>query len=188
MRSLILAALLLGTAACSEQAAPPPEPSAEETIAKAEQQAERREETVQNSEGLSDAQEFIDEIAVDGTVEIGMAKIAAEQASRDEVKAFAEQAITFNQSLLQDLSAAAGAAGALQVNTVLSDEVERNFAQLRGARSIDDMYLERTRERYEDMAEDLSEYAAEGEVAALKDWAAKAVPMLQDHRDELAAL
>ena len=185
----ILIGSLAALAACGDAEEAPPEPTADEEIAEVVEAEEEREEVVAASETLSSAQEFIDSVAQAGAIHVGMAKIAMDEAEREDVQVFAENAIDVNQQLLTGLrDVAEGATESLQVETVLSDEQERNFAQLRGARSISDMYLERTRSSYDEVAGQLANYAAEGEIAALREWAAEASTMFDAHLDDLRAL
>lgn len=162
---------------------------AEAEIEEVEESAAERELTVASSETLSAAQEFIDTIAQQGSIHVGMAKIAAEQASREGVKTFADNAIAVNQELLEGLKETAeDTAEDLRVETVLSEEQERNFAQLRGAISIDDMYLERTRASYDEVAGALANYAEEGEISALARWAEQASAKFDAHLADLRRL
>ena len=189
MRHLIPLSMIAALAACSNEPAAVVEPSPEQQIAEAEAAEEVREQTVAASETLSGAQSFIDEVVKAGAIQIGLAQIAAEQAGREDVQAFAEQSIDLHRTMLADLSTAAEtAAEDLDVNTTLTEEEKRTFAQLRGARSIDDMYLERTRSAYRGLAGDLDTYAESGEVEELRSWAEAAATRLSEHRDDLTAI
>ena len=187
-------ALALAVAGCGDPKPTEAELAAQEkaaddaAIAAAEGASEAREEVVNSSEELKRAQDLLDKIGQDGAIQVGMAKIAAEDAKRDNVKAFAAEAIEFNQQMLSGLRDLTDQADDLELQTVLSDEQQRNFAQLRGALSVDDMFLERTRARYKEMESALEDYAENGELPALKTWATDAKARLDAHRDELAKI
>ena len=196
MRAFVFlsAALALAVAGCGDPKPTEAELAAQEkaaddaAIAAAEGASEAREEVVNSSEELKRAQELLDKLGQDGAIQVGMAKIAAEDAKRDNVKAFAAEAIEFNQQMLSGLRDLTDQADDLELQTMLSDEQQRNFAQLRGALSVDDMFLERTRARYKEMESALSDYAENGELPALKTWATDAKARLDAHRDELAKI
>ena len=183
--TFLLAAVL---AACSPADEPPPEPTADEEVAAAEDAEEAREQAVASSEVLTETQAFLDDLAQQGAIQVGMAKIAMDQAEREEVKAFARQAVDVHQDMLTGLRDLAEQNENFQVSTVLSDEQERNFAQLRGARSVDDMYLERTRAAYDEIEAALANYADTGDFAALRQWSKQALARFEKHSEDLTTL
>lgn len=181
--------LLTLLAACASEPEAPAEPTAEEQVAAYEAEETEREAEIASNEALSQAQAFLDELAQAGAIQVGMAQIAAENASRENVQAFADTAIDFHQEMLTGLRDLAETNDALDVSTVLSDEQRRNFAQLRGALSVDDMFIEQQRRTHREMIRRIDEFlSSESTPVPLADWAREAKPVVEDHARELAEL
>ena len=187
MRVLIPLTLATILAACSSEA-PVAEPTPDEEIAAVEEAEVEREEAVAASEELTETQAFLDRISQAGAVEIGMAQVETQLGKKDSVKAFAESAIGVHQEMLTSLRDLAETNDLLKVQTVLSDEQKRAFAQLRGARDVDAMYLEKTRASHAAVEKELRDYAENGDFEALRTWSQNALETATSRKEELSGL
>lgn len=163
----------LGIAGCKKEATPVVEPT-EASVATAEQPV-----TV-----TSPAQAFADAAAASDAFEIATSKLALAKAQSAKVKSFAESMIkAHTDSTAKLMTAAAAAAPAITPNPALSPaqhEVVGDLQTKTGA-EFDAAYAKAQGDAHQMTLDTLKTYAATGEVASLKSFAASLVPIVTAH-------
>ena len=180
--------VLLLLSACNSEPEPAQQTS-DELVADAEADQAEALETIASSEELTDAQSFLDNVVAINTLQMGLADIVKRDGEREDVRAFAEMIVADHRRLLTELKeAAAETSPDLVFNTSLSDDQQEALAEMRGARSADDMFLERVREGNREIAASIDEEIATGTYPALIDWANAAKTDVTAHAEALSAL
>ena len=185
----ILIASALTAAACGEAEPVAEAPTADEQVAEAEENLATAEAVVEASPDLAKAQAFIENFATSSALQIGLADIAGRDAEREAVQDFARRTSTLYKDLAAGLKAAADETSEdLSFNTSLDEEQEEDLAEMRGALSADDMFLDRTRQLHERLQSAVSAYAGTAADSPIKRWADEAQAQIAAHRDELIRL
>ncbi|WP_432706528.1 DUF4142 domain-containing protein [Azotobacter salinestris] len=136
-----------------------------------------------------DAEDFVDEASAKGIAEIESGKLALEKSTSADIKAFAQQMIDDHTAANRQL-----AQMAQSKNLEVADEAElmskakKWILQLREGESFDEAYAnnqvvshENTLELYRDAAQRLED-------PALKEYASKTLPKLEQHLDKAKQL
>jgi putative membrane protein len=126
--------------------------------------------------------EFVKKAASSGMHEVELGKIAEEKAMTSLVKAFAERMVTDHSKAIEDLRLAARAAGLTvpdKMNEQHQKEVER-FKNYKG-NEFDREYLKHMLSDHEKDVELFTQASKEAKSSAIKDFAAKTLPTVEDH-------
>lgn len=132
----------------------------------------------------SPAQAFINVAAASDAFEIEASKLAATQASSAKTKSFATQMIkAHTESTAKLQAAAASATPALTPVPALSAAQQASLDSLAGksGAEFDSAYAQAQVTGHQATLDALKGYAAGGDVASLKDFAAKAIPVVTAH-------
>ena len=136
-----------------------------------------------------DDAEFVQKAASGGMHEVALGKIAAAKATSEPVKKFAEQMVTDHGKLNEQLKKAAGAAG-LAVPEVMNEqhqkEVDR-FQNYKG-RDFDRDYVTHMIADHEKDLAAFTRATKEAKQPAIKEFATKALPVVQEHLKEIKKL
>ena len=137
------------------------------------------------------AADFAAAVAASDLYEIESGRLAAEKASSDDIKAFGQMLVTDHQKSTTDLkSAAAQARPAVAVIPALEAEQTQMLEALRSASSgqFDRTFVDQQKQAHQKALDLLRRYSAEGDVEALKNFAAKATPIVQAHLERVNAM
>ncbi|MEO6256798.1 MAG: DUF4142 domain-containing protein [Sphingomicrobium sp.] len=139
----------------------------------------------------TDAASFANAVAASDMFEIESAKLAADKATTPAIKAFAAQLVTDHQKSTVELKAAAAkATPPLTVIPVLDAEQQGLIDQLKGANGDDfeRRFVDQQSNAHQKALALLQNYAAKGDSAPLKDFASKAVTVVQGHLDHVNSI
>lgn len=134
-------------------------------------------------------QDFVTEAASGGMFEVQSSELALERAQGDEVKAFAQMMITDHTANNEELKAAAEAAG-VTVPTEIAGAAAENMEAVQAAEGegFDAVYAERQVAQHEAAVQLYEGYAQSGMDEALKAYAEKSLPALQQHLEQAQGL
>lgn len=135
--------------------------------------------------------DFAAAVAASDMYEIESGRLAAEKATSADVKAFGQMLVADHQKSSADLkTAAAEARPAVAVMPALTPEHQQMLDALRSAApdQFDRTFVEQQKQAHQKTLGILQQYAANGDVDALKGFAAKAAPVVQKHLDELGTM
>lgn len=135
------------------------------------------------------AQDFVNEAASGGMFEVQSSELALERAQGDEVKAFAQMMVTDHTANNEELKAAAEAEG-LTVPTEIEGAAAENMEAVEAAEGegFDAVYAERQVAQHEAAVQLFEAYAQTGMEEALKAYAEKSLPVLQQHLEQAQGL
>jgi putative membrane protein len=136
-----------------------------------------------------DAQTFVTMATVSNLFEIQSSQLALANASKDEIKAFAQHMIDDHSKAGEELKAVATQEG-LTVPTALDQPSADKLAQLQAltGEQFDLLYVQMQTGAHAEAVALFSGYANGGDNEALKAFAAKTLPTLQQHYQEVLAL
>lgn len=141
--------------------------------------------------GSLTAKEFVKKASISSEFEIESSKIALEKSQNKEIKEFAMSMIADHQKAGENLNATlkSSSSGA-EAETKLDDKHEALIKKLQAA-SKDDFnkkYVSIQLEAHKKAVALFKDYAANGDDAALKDFAAQTLPTLQEHLDHITRI
>jgi len=129
-----------------------------------------------------DDKKFVSDAAMGGLTEVELGKLAAEKGSSDAVKQFGQKMVDDHSKVNEELKKLAGAQSITIPEALDSKHQARvdKLSKLSGA-EFDKAYI---KDQLKDHQQDVREFQDEsqnGSDAAVKDFAAKTLPTLQDH-------
>ncbi|HEY4200718.1 MAG TPA: DUF4142 domain-containing protein [Devosiaceae bacterium] len=127
--------------------------------------------------------DFAQVAAISGMFEVEASKLALDKASAKDVKAFAQQMIDDHTKAADEMDTAADSQGGVTVPDAIDDEHQRMLDQLKDASgaSFDQLYTRMQIEIHQDAVALFDNYSKNGDAGALKDFAGKTLPTLQQH-------
>jgi putative membrane protein len=184
-RTLAVTSMLaLSVAACSK------EKKAEETGVTQQADANPAA-TVPTPSNEAAAPDFVTKAAVSDMFEIESSKVALERSKNAEVKAFAKMMIDAHTKSTADLKAAIAASGqTLTPPAALPDDKAKDIADLKAAdpKDFDKKYVAAQVDGHQATLDTVQRYANDGDVPAIKDFAVKLAPAVQEHLTHVKAL
>ncbi len=138
----------------------------------------------------TDSMTYLQQAAASDLYEIESSRLALKKAQDPQVRSFAEMMIDNHQSTTQQLTAAAQQAGLSTGQPQLSPLQQQQMDALRSAQgeAFASAYLSQQREAHQMALQLHQTYAQQGDNAALKTVAGKAVPIIQQHISQLQQL
>lgn len=145
------------------------------TVAEAQQAA--------SDQAAMPAEQFVTTAAISNMFEIQSSMMAKSMADSADVKAFAEQMIVDHTKAGEDLKKAAGG----RVPDTLDDKHQSMIDQLNNAHgaAFDKSYVDMQVNAHKEAVALFTNYSQSGDNATLKDFAAKTLPILQQHYDRI---
>jgi putative membrane protein len=144
---------------------------------------------VNQAAGLpADAIGFAKAVAASDMFEIESAKLAAGKSGSAEVKAFAQQLRADHEKSTAELKAAAAkAVPPVTVTPALDAEKQGMLDQLTAANGadFDRRFIDQQTNAHQNALALLQNYVGNGDSQPLKDFASKALPMVQDHLEQV---
>lgn len=132
---------------------------------------------------------FVKKAAISNQFEIDSSKLALERSQNAEVRKLAQQMIDDHTKAGADFKAAlvAGKVDQALVPTGLDKKHQRIMENLReeDAEDFDDEYVDAQERAHRKAVNLFEDYAKDGDNAALKDFAAKTLPTLKQHKDHV---
>lgn len=185
LRTLAVTSMLaLSVAACSKQ------DKADETGV-AQQADANPAATVPTPANEAAAPDFVTKAAISDMFEIESSKIALEKSKNAEVKDFAKMMIDMHTKSTADLKAAIAASGQpLTPPAALPEEKAKDLTALREteAKDFDKKYIDAQADRHQATLDTVQRYANDGDVPAIKDFAVKLAPVVQEHLTHVKAI
>lgn len=128
-------------------------------------------------------QAFANKAAASDAFEIATSQLALEKAQSAEIKKFASHMIEAHTESTSKLKAAAAASPGVTPEPALTAEQQSKLESLRSLSGVefDIAYIAEQRAAHEMTLAALQDYAAKGDVAALKAFAAEMVPVVAEH-------
>jgi putative membrane protein len=145
-----------------------------------------------------DSREFVDKMAIAGLAEVELGKMAAERATNPDVKAFAQMMVRDHSRADQELSRVASQLNIqppTQVDQEHRDLIDR-LSKLQGA-EFDREYMAAMVKGHQQVLEQLRSFTAGARPTgtaggrneqALRQWATKTLPTVQQHFDRARAI
>lgn len=189
-RSLMIVSALALLAACNKT------PSADSTPADATAPAAAMPDanpaaTVPTPANEAAAPDFVQKAAVSDMFEIQSSKIALQRSANKNVKDFARMMISGHTQTTADLKAAIKASGqALTPPAALPDDKQAALDGLKkaDAKDFDKKFMDAQVDGHQQALDLMARYAKDGDVAQIKDFAAKTGPVVQQHLDKAKAI
>jgi putative membrane protein len=131
-------------------------------------------------------EEFVKTAGVAGMFEIDSSKIAATKSSNGDVKAFAQRMISDHTKAAEELKTVAKSAGDKYVlPTALDPDHQKMIDELNKAdpSKFDATYVRMQTDAHKDAVALFGDYSKQGDEPKLREFAAKTLPVLQDHYD-----
>ena len=143
----------------------------------------------QDPASVTKPQQFVDMAASSNMFEIESSKLALDKASLQPTKDFAQHMIDDHSKAGEELKAAADAEG-MKVPTTLDDKHQADLDNLAGSTgdSFEQSYLAEQYAAHEEAVALFTSYSTNGAPGSLKDFAAKTLPTLQSHLEEVKKL
>jgi putative membrane protein len=138
--------------------------------------------------GVLDAQTFANTVAGSDLFEIQSGKLAEARASSPQLKAFAAQLVADHSNSSAMLKAAAADANPpLSIPAALPPDLQSALGSLAGAKpqDFDAGFIDTQIQGHKKALEVLTQYAKEGGSPALRQFALKAIPVVQSHLAKL---
>jgi putative membrane protein len=136
----------------------------------------------------TDASGFANVVAASDMFEIESAKLAADKGASAEVKAFATQLLTDHEKSSAELKAAAAkATPPVTMTPALDAEQQAMLDQLKSANGadFDRRFIDQQTNAHQKALVLLQHYVGNGDSQPLKDLASKALPVVQDHLEQV---
>ena len=134
---------------------------------------------------------FGQRMALTDLYEIAAGRLGVEQAASPEVRRFAETMVSDHQRIMAELQAEIARQG-LRVSAPTRIDAPRQdrLADLRASQGgdFDERYIDQQIEAHDNALRVLREYAETGDSPALKDWARRTAPRVENHRQMAIAL
>ncbi|RPJ85191.1 MAG: DUF4142 domain-containing protein [Acidobacteria bacterium] len=151
---------------------------------KQDPQKQRGQERAKGTTGMT-APAFAEEAASGGTMEVKLGQLAASKASDPEVKSFAQRMVTDHGKANAELKKVAG-----QKSYSVSEEMNAKHKQMSDRLSklsgieFDREYMQMMVKDHEEDVEKFKEASQSLDDPALKQWASKTLPTLQQHLEQ----
>ncbi len=188
-RLLIVSAAALALAACGNNNNQPQGAAAPaEQAATPDANTAATAPTAANEAGTPD---FVMKAAAGDMFEIQSSQLAVERTQNADVRAFAQMMITAHQGTTRALQAAIASSGqTLTPPTALPSDLQGKLDSLRAATpaDFDRAYLDAQVEAHQNALNVMQRYAQDGDVAAIKAFAAETAPAVQQHLERVRAL
>ncbi|MBA3812247.1 MAG: DUF4142 domain-containing protein [Caulobacteraceae bacterium] len=189
-RSLIIVGALALLAACNK--APNADSTAQVPAAPASATPDANPAaTIPTPANEAAAPDFVQKAAVGDMFEIQSSKIALDRSTNRDVKDFARMMITGHTKTTAELKAAIKTSGqALTPPAALPDDKQSALDELKkaDAKDFDKKYMDAQVDGHQQALDLMARYAKDGDVAAIKDFAAKTGPTVQRHLDTAKAI
>lgn len=134
-------------------------------------------------------QQFVDMATVSNMFEIESSKVALEKATQPETKTFAQHMIDDHSKAGEEMKVAADAEG-MKMPAALDEKHQKKVDLLGGSTgdSFDKSYLAEQLLAHEEAVALFTGYSTNGAPGVLKEFAAKTLPTLKSHLDEVKKL
>lgn len=130
------------------------------------------------------APDFVAKAAASDMFEVEAAKIAQKRSQNAEVKKFAGEMITAHTKSTADLKKAIADSGqTLTLPTALPSDLQGKLDDLNKADSFDKAYMDNQVDAHQAALDLMQRYAQDGDVPAIKAFAAATGPVVQQHYD-----
>jgi putative membrane protein len=130
------------------------------------------------------APDFVAKAAASDMFEVEAAKIAQKRSQNAEVKKFAGEMITAHTKSTADLKKAIADSGqTLTLPATLPSDLQGKLDDLNKADNFDKAYMENQVDAHQAALDLLQRYAQDGDVPAIKAFAAATAPVVQQHYD-----
>jgi len=136
----------------------------------------------------TDAKSFITNTAVSNMFEIESSRLALQKARNPDVKRFAQTMIDDHTKAAQEFTGAVQAANQTMPPEQLDPAHQAIMNRLNGSSDFDREYVGAQTKAHQDAVTMFKTYAAQGDSAPLKQFAAKTLPDLQKHLDTVQKL
>lgn len=143
------------------------------------------------ADAQEDAQEFVKKAAISNAFEIRASKVAVEQAQRSDVKEYAQAMVNDHTKAGEELKAAIAAAKLnLKVPSDLDEDHQEKLKDLAKAdpKDFDDDYIDLQKDAHEDTVALFEDYAEDGEVPALRQFASQTLSKLRLHEERINSI
>ncbi len=139
---------------------------------------------VNPQKGGADAKTFVEKAASGGLFEVQSSELAKQKAKRDDVRTFAETMIRDHAQANEELKAVAQKAGQ-QVPEKMSKSHQAELDKLKGAAAgrFDQAYIDAQVKAHRESVTLFQNFSRNGSQAALKDFAARTLPTLEQHQE-----
>ena len=136
------------------------------------------------------AEAFVEKAALSNSFEIATSDLAVDEADDDAVEDFARQMLADHARAGEELAAVLEAEGMEMPPTALPPEKAQRLAELEEAddEAFDRLYVTIQLQAHEEAVALFSGYAQDGENAALKDFATRTLPVLEQHLQHVQQL
>ena len=136
------------------------------------------------------APDFVAKAAASDMFEVEAAKIAQKRSQNAEVKKFAGEMITAHTKSTVDLKKAIADSGqtTLAPPAALPKDLQDKLTDLGKADNFDKAYMDNQVDAHQAALDVLQRYAQDGDVPAIKAFAAAAAPAVQQHLDKARAI
>ena len=186
MRSLIVNAMLVGGGLCLMAQVPSPQPSMGQTgrtnPTMSPQTQPTTDPTHMQTSMKADDRKFVKDAAIGGMTEVELGKLAGEKGSSDAVKQFGQKMIDDHTKANDELRKVAAAQSLSVPDSIDSKHRARidKLSKLPGA-EFDRAYIKDELKDHQQDVREFQDEAQNGNIPALKDFAAKTLPTLQEH-------
>ena len=143
----------------------------------------------QDPGAVTQPQQFVDMATVANMFEIELSKVALEKSAKPETKTFAQHMIDDHSKAGEEMKVAADAEG-MKMPTALDEKHQKKVELLSGSSgdAFDQSYLAEQLIAHEEAVALFTGYSTNGAPGALKDFAAKTLPALKSHLEEVKTL
>lgn len=140
-------------------------------------------------DATTDPQQFVNMATSSNMFEIQSSEIALEKAQNEPTKEFAQHMITDHTKAGEEMKAAASAAG-VSMPTALDDKHQATMERLSGlnGETFDTTYIAEQVAAHEEAVALFDRYSANGRDGPLKEFAAKTLPTLESHLEQVQKL
>jgi putative membrane protein len=138
--------------------------------------------TVSASQLSKEDRDFIEDAGQGGLLEVKLGQLVVKQGSSDEVKRFAQRMVDDHTKLnarLAETARQVGATAPQELDKKRQDQYDK-MAQLSGPK-LDEEYMSRTLSEHKDDVKAFQKEAKDGKDAAVRTFAAGALPLLEEH-------
>lgn len=140
------------------------------------------------ADAQEDAEKFVKKAAMSNALEVRSSKVALERAQRADVKEYAQQMVTQHTKAAEELKAAIAQARLnFQVPEELDNDRQDKLRELAKAdpKDFDEDYIDLQQDLHEETVALFEDYAEDGEVPALRDFAIKKLSELRMHEESI---
>lgn len=137
--------------------------------------------------------DFVEEHLEMGHAEVELGRIAQEQATHPDVKAFAQELVRDHQAATDELRRIASNANA-NVPATVDDEAREELTELREemakltGRDFDRRYIDEMIDDHQEAVDDLQDKAQNASHSEVRAWASKTLPTVRQHLERARSL